>query len=229
MIVDHVWFFVLPEWWWMRAIGRFAMPIFLFLVWINGFYRWSRWLLWAAVAAQVLWSFVFWITFGEIGILNILVVIMAVRWLLAGMDYVRNHHQWFWWVVCLLIVLLVSVHPLLVEVFDYGSYGILWGVCGYVVARGFTPVVTGVVISILYIAFLVYQYQVFGGSFAPVRWWWIMIGSIGVGWLLWRTASRNDSLLSWCAWFDRLMIFVSTHALRIYIYHIVFLFLVAML
>jgi hypothetical protein len=86
-----------------------------------------------------------------------------------------------------------------------------------------------VTIGMLYVAFLVYQYHVFSGSFAPVRWWWIMVGSIGVGCLLWRTASRNDSLLSWCTWFDSLIVFASTHALRIYIYHIVVLSLVAML
>jgi hypothetical protein len=57
-----------------------------------------------------------------------------------------------------------------VEVFDYGSYGILRGVCGYVIARGLVPVVSGVTIGMLYVAFLVYQYHVFSGSFAPVRW-----------------------------------------------------------
>ena len=42
MIIDHIWYYVLPEYSFLRVIWRIAFPIFLFLVWFSWSYKWRR-------------------------------------------------------------------------------------------------------------------------------------------------------------------------------------------
>ena len=53
MICDHAGYFLFPNNFELRMIGRWAFPIFLFLVGLNGNYRHSRSLFIAAVLVQL--------------------------------------------------------------------------------------------------------------------------------------------------------------------------------
>lgn len=53
MIIDHIGYYLFPDLLELRLIGRFAFPIFLFLVGFNGSYRWRRSLLGMAILVQI--------------------------------------------------------------------------------------------------------------------------------------------------------------------------------
>lgn len=125
VVVDHTGYFFIenPDWW--QTFGRFAAPIFFFLLgfaqtrtiplyWIAlGIFltlldSWNN--NWAWMAPNILLSFAF---------------IRAVR------PYVKTALQRHGWVALILIACaLVAVLPLTVDVVDYGAEGWLWALFG---------------------------------------------------------------------------------------------------
>lgn len=52
MIIDHIGYYLFPEYSVFRLIGRIAFPIFLFLVGFNQNYQWRRGILLSACIVQ---------------------------------------------------------------------------------------------------------------------------------------------------------------------------------
>jgi hypothetical protein len=130
MVIDHVGYFFYPELMWLRRVGRFAFPIFLFLVGYNHSFRrrWSLWI-WAILVQVVLWVWVQqWLgTYGAYGgvvWLNILVAIALTRVLLGLVSKLP------WWVVGLFLVWWVLL-PYLHTSVEYGTMNIVWACIGY--------------------------------------------------------------------------------------------------
>ena len=84
MILDHIGYYLYPDNQRWRVYGRFAFPIFLFLVGYNISYRWRRNLVGFAIAIQVIiWSaYMYGYAIAD-PMLNILGVIVLVRLAMA--------------------------------------------------------------------------------------------------------------------------------------------------
>ena len=83
MVIDHIGYYLFPDILGLRLVGRIAFPIFLFLVGVNGSFRW-RWSLFLIALlvqfAMQIWRSSFFLTGQVVG--NILLVIVCSRVLL---------------------------------------------------------------------------------------------------------------------------------------------------
>lgn len=140
MIIDHIGAYLLPEHSDFRLIGRFAMPLFLFLVGYSLSYRW-RWDLffWAcAVLAGGL-------LLGQpVFSLNILFAILLTRVLMRWLDkngYIYSHP---WHIIVASVIWYFPLAPLL----DYSVMNALFAVSGYLVAKDMRATLTRIFLCI---------------------------------------------------------------------------------
>lgn len=124
MTVDHVGFYLLPEWQWLRVIGRLAAPAFLFLVGYNGSYAF-RWPLLVGACA---------VTLGD-GLLhdlwypqNILWTILLGRMALQWIER-RQAAPLIVLAACLIWFLPTAV------VIECGTLGLVWMLFGRAIRR----------------------------------------------------------------------------------------------
>lgn len=120
MTLDHVAIYLMPEEWWLRAIGRVAAPVFCFLVGWNGQYRFRRSLLGAALVMSG-----FDILYGRLFPLNILWSILLGR---AVLQYLSRRERQDYALVLLLALVIWMLPSMLV--FDYGALAFLWMLWG---------------------------------------------------------------------------------------------------
>ena len=83
MIIDHIGYYLYPELEVLRRIGRFAFPIFLFLVGFNGKYTWSRKVFYSALIVQCVMRAMLFYTGPRSFTFNILFSILLARGILA--------------------------------------------------------------------------------------------------------------------------------------------------
>jgi len=121
MIVDHIGVFFFPDQPWLRAIGRGAAPIFFFL----GGYASSYRLRLDLVALGVLLTASNMLVAGELMALNILLSIVLCRLILGWREKKGGIARPFEWYVGA-IAMIFSV-----AVIQYGSFGLLFALCGY--------------------------------------------------------------------------------------------------
>ncbi len=128
MLIGHVGGFLYPETQEFRLVGRFAFPLFLFLVGYALKYEFRRDIALAAVAVVVADLLMGYPPFP----LTILVTIMLTRMILLAMQkkkILEGKELWAWFV--LLFVLWIPSSLLL----DYGSFAVMFAVCGYLVRK----------------------------------------------------------------------------------------------
>lgn len=130
MIIDHLGYYLFPEFLWMRLVGRIAFPIFLFLVWFSWSYKWRRDLFLIGVLLQIflLFSaleFHYWYLCG-----NIILGIVLARLVLSFLEHHQNN-----WIVITLLLFFIILHPLFNEIFDYGSFCLLFAFWGWMAKK----------------------------------------------------------------------------------------------
>lgn len=129
MTLDHLALFLWPEMAWLRVAGRAAAPCFLFLVGFNGQYRFSLWLLLAAlvgVAADAL----LWEAHAP---LNILWSILLGRLILQWMDARGGTHGL---AACLAVLGMAALWlPVSQALVEMGSMALLWMLFGRAAAQ----------------------------------------------------------------------------------------------
>lgn len=127
MFLDHAGAYFLTQEQWLRAIGRGSAPIFLFLAGYAASYRFSRELL-VLAALMTLSNFLMGIYTHA---LNILVTILLSRGILMWWEKRRRRIEkpleWF--------IVSVVFLPLTLVLFQYGTFGLLFAVSGYMKAR----------------------------------------------------------------------------------------------
>ena len=123
MFVDHSGAFIYPEDTWLRAIGRGAAPIFLFLGGYASSYRFNRELFWLGVAMTVSDT----LLAGHLRPQNILFSILLCRMLFAWLEKhgkkITRPYEWY-------VGALVFV-PISIFVVQYGSMGLIFAIGGY--------------------------------------------------------------------------------------------------
>lgn len=139
MIIDHMGYYLFswPEFLWMRLIGRFAFPLFLFLVGFNGSYRWR----WSLFIVALLVQFATIMIWQDTGIwhpftLNILRVVLFARVILSGVAKLK------WSLLVVMIVFFLFFAFLITEsgfvyqqrigdFLDYGLLGFGFAIAGF--------------------------------------------------------------------------------------------------
>jgi hypothetical protein len=128
MFVDHAGYFFFNEQdsHWMRAIGRGAAPIFLFLAGYASSYRF-KWDLFALAALMTISDT---LLVGHLRTQNILVTILLTRmlfyWVESRDTYIKHPYEWLIGAAFWLPTMLLT---------QYGTFGIIFGICGYVKRR----------------------------------------------------------------------------------------------
>ncbi len=232
MIVDHVGYFIYPPISEFRAIGRWAFPVFLFLVWFNHSYGW-RWSLWiAALLVEIPMQLFLYHHTWSLSATNILVGIGVVRLFLGwwqsldtkpGINFLPTL-LWMW--------LFVVLHYLwLNELTDYGGMVFIFGLLWYLSRKIYNTqkltlplLLAGIAITFaVFVLHGLTQLESFGRMFASSDRTIVLLGWL---WLLfWFTflTKENTSLRIWVVMRDRLILWFSRYALWIYVVHIVWL------
>lgn len=211
MIVDHVGFFFFPEALWMRLIWRIAFPIFLFLVGFSGKYKRRRDIFIRAIIIQIpLWILYFGYDYGW-ATLNILRSIIFARFLLS--KYTK-HNRIF---LCCITIFILSFQISLENIFDYGSFALLFPAIWYLFktqkSKFYTFLYSGTIFSL----FRGYTTRKFG--FSQIQQYllaWCFILLLYVFFLLWQ---ENRKILIKKKR-DALVLRIAKKALLIYIIHL---------
>ena len=137
MVIDHIGYYLFPDVLGLRLVGRIAFPIFLFLVGVNGSFRW-RWSLFLITLlvqfAMQIWRSSFSLTGRVVG--NILLVIVCSRVLLLWISKVCNYSFFILVFPCLIYLLFYTSFWFwfvqdIQRVLDYWVLGFLFAFCGY--------------------------------------------------------------------------------------------------
>ena len=117
MIIDHIGYYLYPEFEVLRWIGRFAFPIFLFLVGFNGKYAWSQKVFYSALMVQCAMRAMLFYTGPRSFTLNILFSILLARGILAHLVPKLQKKDKAFLIFCVLFF--ASAHPYLSQILDY--------------------------------------------------------------------------------------------------------------
>jgi hypothetical protein len=144
VILDHLGLYFFPKYQILRAVGRFAMPIFCFFVGYN--YKGPRHIL--AILGAIL-TLMLWGSFNILS-LNMLLVMYIGQWGLYFMDKCdRNAKSNIW----IKIIILIALIPITSEYLEYGSLAlafILVGRCYKLKLRSLALMSTITIASILF-------------------------------------------------------------------------------
>lgn len=122
VILDHLGLYFLPKYQILRALGRFAMPIFCFFVGYN--YKAPRHIL--SILGAIL-TFMLWYCFNILS-LNMLLVMYIGQWGLYYMDkYNLNSKNNIW----VQLIVLIALIPLSTDYLEYGSLALVLILVGY--------------------------------------------------------------------------------------------------
>jgi len=124
VFVDHIGMFIYPEQLWLRAVGRSAMPVFLFL---TGFALHFRQDIKIVALGVILTGLTIWRVDGFV--LNMLLTISFCRWILSRADRYPTFNPWRYW----LFLNIIAVPAMLVA--EYGSHALIIAFLGYMQRR----------------------------------------------------------------------------------------------
>ncbi|MFZ4540544.1 MAG: TraX family protein [Rickettsiales bacterium] len=146
MTIDHVGAYLYPDILWLRAIGRLAFPIFLFLIGSTPLTPFRKdILIWAVVmaVAQPLLG-------GALFPLNILFTILACQWMLQLVErkQLLEREPLMLCLACLILALPTALFV------DYGTGGLLFALMGYAVRTGQIMTRRGMMVAVA--AFIFY-------------------------------------------------------------------------
>ncbi len=128
MIVDHIGFYFFPEVEEFRAIGRWCVPIWFFLIG----YANSRDLggpLWIAAGVLIVGDVIAGMTLFPLSIIATIIVVRVLLNIL--MDFAMESRQNFW-TLCVILMFLILPS---IFIFEYGAEGFLLAMMGYLLRR----------------------------------------------------------------------------------------------
>lgn len=212
MVIDHVGVFLLPDVEMLRAIGRMAFPLFLFLVGYSRSYRITP----GIIVGAVLLVITDLATFHALFALNILVSIILTRLLLAWLErrsLLEDNPMQIW------IAALVWLLPTMVLA-EYGSMALLFALCGYYAREGMRGQKYAVFFAITFLLHAALEQMSFAFS-APA----LLLMLIGLGWCalrLWRFALEPVFAGVPLA-MHQLLCFFARNTLLLYVLHVMLL------
>jgi TraX protein len=184
MLVDHTGHFFFPHAMWLRAIGRGAAPIFMFLAGFASDYR----LRWELVFLAVPLDLYNWFVAGHFQPMNILFTVICCRLILEKRQEPANRIRkpLEWYLICVAWILSVFL-------IQYGTLAMLFALCGYMkrFAADYTLKQRRIFWLLAFVTYAVFQstYSFFSGTLGVVT-----ISCVGL--LLWRMEIRPIDLKS---------------------------------
>lgn len=151
MIIDHLWYFLFPEYIWMRFVWRFSFPLFIIAIGLHWSYRVDSWLLYSAIFIQIvlvwywfinnigfqpisiLWSIIF-IKFvldflsSKLPSKNNLIYLISV-WILCTVWWYRTSHfieYWTLWISVWILWYLIRLGKSQKVIIPYLLVCIIW-------------------------------------------------------------------------------------------------------
>lgn len=115
MLIDHIGYYIFPEYTFLRVIWRIALPIFLFLVWFSWSYKWRRdipllWIFIWIISIYIHNIFWFWTTTA-----NILIWITISRIFLNIINKKKRY------LIIIISIIFAVIHPFYAKYVDYWS------------------------------------------------------------------------------------------------------------
>ena len=217
MIIDHIWYYVLPEYSFLRVIWRIAFPIFLFLVWFSWSYKWRRDI---PIIGLILWyisyyfSEKYWYCSSSA---NILI------WITISRFFINIINKNNWRLAIIISLLFIIIHPFLNKYIDYWSlsffFALRWRIARYHKKYFFLwiiPLIWCIINSINVFDFWFRHWD--------YRYLWIICFIFSVFFLLALILSKeNINLQTWKKLRDTIILGFAKHALDIYWIHIIIL------
>lgn len=128
MIIDHAGLYLFPDEVYMRVIGRYSMPIFLFFVGYNFNNNIRIKILVYGVILQIITLFFIFKAYVPANIL--ITIFLGLLCLKALQEYLKN-----FWIGYLFVIILGCLWDYTDILFDYGTYGICVTCLGYMVKQ----------------------------------------------------------------------------------------------
>jgi len=212
MFVDHTGHFFYFREHWLRAIGRGAAPIFLFLAGYARSYRFKPDILLLAILMGISDL----LLDGHLRPQNILFNILICRLILGWMERrgkkIQRPYEWF-----LSCIAWLATNFL----FHYGSFGLLFAICGYMKKRGdeYPQKLQRNFWILTFVSYGLYSEWLGGFSAGNII---LMSMTLAiVARLLWRLELRPIDTKNWPQWLIKLAKFISLYSGYIYAFHLI--------
>jgi hypothetical protein len=220
MVIDHIGFFIFPDIIILRVLGRWAFPLFLFLVGFWGRHQFSSKLFYGALLIDFLWFFSWFFGYIHVFSFNILSSIVLVRFLLF---YIKSFVSPLFFTVILLVVYFFNDFFSLF--IDYGlmsiAFAFLWW---YAYKYSFGKKIFDSLLLLffcfcIFVFHLLWQIKIF--SFSNYETFFVtsifFIEIVVLLFLSYKNYSFSWSLI------DRPILFVSRYAFELYFFHFIVL------
>lgn len=220
MFIDHTGYFLFPEHMRMRAVGRIAFPLFLFLVWFNRSYRWRWSLWWCALGVQVVLRIAYVWSFDVDPRINILLAIALVRVMLHAIQWWSDKKR------ILLFFVALFLYPFANTLISYGTITIVFALLWYWFAWQRT---SWRLFILMILALLTHSVYMLWSEFLWVYTWrqiyalFGVMGILGVSMLL---MGRENTVMRTGYYRDTMVLRTSRHALQLYVVHVVVLMMI---
>jgi len=218
MTLDHIGYYLFPEYEWLRVIGRIAFPIFLFLVGFSWSYKRKQNLFGVAVIVQIFLSFShYYFDYGS-GVGNILLWICLAR---VGLDTIeRTQNRWIRWGI---IGLFIGGQFLLQGILDYEALPFFFALRGRI-AKKYPQYFArwNIILILTFIRTIkVFNFGFTDGNLEKTQILFLLF--IGLYLLFQELKKRNTPLLTKYHFFNKGILFLSKNSLYYYGIHILIL------
>lgn len=232
MIIDHLGYYIFPEYLYLRLIGRIAFPIFLFLVGFNWNFR-RRWsLFFIAIGIQILMQ-IWWTFFYLPGVTtgNILIVIFWARLLLLLINQFKNASSLvylFPWVIYMLFYTdswALFTHNIQ-SILDYGVLGFLFAFSGFFLRKSqniFQKIISVFSLGWLFLLLFISNIQIFHFASNESQLFLMVVYMVLFSLFLLQDylSYKKKNLTFDCGFLlNQIFYFISHYALHIYRFHI---------
>ena len=217
MIIDHIWYYVLPEYSFLRVIWRIAFPIFLFLVWFSWSYKWRRDI---PIIGLILWyisyyfSEKYWYCSSSA---NILI------WITISRFFINIINKNNWRLAIIISLLFIIIHPFLNKYIDYWSlsffFALRWRIARYHKKYFFLWIIPLIWCIINSINVFDFWFRHWDYKFLFIISFTFLIFYL----LSYILSKENINLQTWKKLRDTIILGFSKHALDIYWIHIIIL------
>lgn len=219
MLIDHIGYYLFPQYDWLRLIWRVAFPVFLFLVWFSWSYKRRRDIPIIGICLRI--GLLLCNKFLDIWMgnwLNILIAICLARVFLSFIDKHRNIR-----IIVFSCCLLCLIHPYLKQILGYWSFSFLFALRWWI-AKNYKRYFHIWIIPLF--GLLVYSIYVF--KFGFFQWdltkLYILCSLFTIIYFLFFALSQNNITLKINKRRDSFILQFSKHALAFYWIHISILF-----
>ena len=222
MLLDHLWYYVFPEYNFLRVIWRIAFPIFWFLVWFSWSYSWRRdipiiWALLWIFSYYIYNQYWFWSPYA-----NILIWITISRFFLNIIDK-KNYYR-----ILIFSFLFVIIHPILYKYVDYWSLSFFF-VLRWRIAKNHSKYFFFWIFPLIWC--IINSIQVFDFWFKhwDYNYFYIILIIYFIFYCFaFFLSKENSNFQTWKKWRDNLILWFSKHSLAFYRIHIVILYFIGL-